>query len=54
MNKMYYREVHGVVLVCDMCEYESFLDLDMWLKDFIENSDLDERSEVAYIVLGNK
>jgi GTPase SAR1 family protein len=38
MNKMYFRGVNGVVMVCDLCDYESFVDLDVWLKDFLDNS----------------
>ena len=54
MNKMYFRGVHGVVLVCDLCDSESFLDLEVWMKDFADNNDRDELSDIAFVLLGNK
>jgi len=36
INKMYYRGVHGVVLVCDLFSPESFKDLDSWLNEFLK------------------
>jgi len=54
MNKMYFRGSHGVVLVCDMCDLDSFNDLDSWLRDFIDNNDRGDISDVAFILLGNK
>ena len=39
MNKLYFRGVHGVVLVFDLLDKDTFNDLDGWLKDFIENAD---------------
>ena len=54
MNKMYFRGVHGVVLVCDLCDSESFQDLEVWMSDFAENCDREELSDIAFVLLGNK
>ena len=55
MNKLYYRGVHGVVLVCDLCDLESFQELDGWLRDFLENSDKEDAAhEMGFILLANK
>ena len=36
MNKMYYRGVHGVILVCDLFNLDSFRDLEGWLSEFLD------------------
>lgn len=54
MNKLYFRGVQGVVLVCDLCDFESFQALDGWLVDFLENTDRDDTSEFSFILLANK
>lgn len=38
---MYYRGVHGVVLVCDMCDSDTFHELETWLRDFLDHADRD-------------
>lgn len=53
MNKLYFRGSHGVVLVCDLTDKESFADLDGWLRDFTENLSGDV-SDCAFILLANK
>ncbi len=35
LNKMYYRGVNGVILVCDLFNKESFKELDGWLSEFL-------------------
>ncbi len=54
MNKMYYRGVHGVILVCDLCDSDSFHDLETWLRDFLDHADRENISDVAFILLANK
>lgn len=55
MNKLYYRGVHGVVLVCDLTDKDSFLELEGWLTDFSENSDRgDSLADCAFVLLANK
>jgi GTPase SAR1 family protein len=54
MNKMYYRGVHGVVLVCDLCDSDTFHDLETWLRDFLDHADRDNLQDVAFTLLGNK
>ncbi len=51
---MYYRGVQGVVLVCDLSEYDTFHDLESWLKDFLENADRDNLNDIAFTLLANK
>lgn len=55
INKMYYRGVNGVMLVCDLQSLESFKKLDSWLSDFLEQQDrTSDYSEFAFILLANK
>lgn len=54
MNKMYFRGVHAVIFVCDLCDSQSLHDLDGWIKDFVNNSDRDKLSDIAFLLLGNK
>lgn len=54
MNKLYFRGVHGVVLVCDLTEQESLHDLDGWLKDFSENCERGDLADYAFILIANK
>jgi GTPase SAR1 family protein len=54
MNKMYFRGSHGVVLVCDMCDSESYQDLDTWIRDFIDNNDREDIADIAFVLLANK
>jgi GTPase SAR1 family protein len=35
INRMYYRGVHGIVLVCDLYNLESFKQLDSWIQEFL-------------------
>jgi len=55
MNKMYYRGVNGVILVCDMFERKSFDDLTIWLTEFLDKQDkTSDYTDFAYVLLGNK
>ena len=54
MNKMYYRGVQGVVLVCDLCDSDTFHNLETWLRDYLEHTDQDNIQDVAFILLANK
>lgn len=55
INKMYYRGVHGVVLVCDLFSIESFKQLDSWLAEFLEKQDRGaDYNEFAFILMANK
>ena len=49
--KNFYREAHGVLLVYDICEKNSFLDVKSWIEQIIENSDNDD---IVMILCGNK
>ena len=51
---MYYRGVQGVVLVCDMCDSDTFHDLETWLRDYLEHTDQENIQDVAFILLANK
>ena len=51
---MYYRGVHGVILVCDLCDSDTFHDLETWLRDFLDHSDRDNIQDIAFILLANK
>ncbi|CDW75403.1 rab family gtpase [Stylonychia lemnae] len=55
INRMYYRGVHGVVLVCDLYNIESFKQLDSWIQEFLQNQDRStDFSDFGFILLGNK
>ena len=49
--KNFYRGAHGVLLVYDICEKNSFLDVKSWIEQIIENSDNDD---IVMILCGNK
>ena len=49
--KNFYRGAHGVVLVYDVCEKNSFLDVKSWIEQIIENTDNDD---VVMVLCGNK
>ena len=49
--KNFYRGAHGVPLVYDICEKNSFLDVKSWIEQIIENSDNDD---IVMILCGNK
>ena len=49
--KNFYRGAHGVVLVYDICELNSFLDVKSWIEQIIENS---ENDDIIMILCGNK
>ena len=55
INKMYYRGVHGVLLVCDLFNLESFKALDSWLTEFLQKQDRTaDFRDFAFVLLGNK
>lgn len=55
MNKMYYRGVSGVVLVCDIHNRESFENLESWLAEFINKQDRSvSEADFGFILIGNK
>ena len=37
MNRQYFRDVSGCILVYDVTKEKSFSDMEGWLKEFIEN-----------------
>ncbi len=49
--KNFYRGAHGVLLIYDICEKNSFLDVKSWIEQIIENTDNDD---VVMILCGNK
>jgi GTPase SAR1 family protein len=52
---MYYRGVHGVVLVCDVTSLESFKALESWLDEFLQKQDRSvDCQDIAFLLLGNK
>jgi len=48
----YFRESKGLIMVYDITRYETFKDLDDWLKDIKEN--LGEKENYLIILIGNK
>jgi small GTP-binding protein len=50
LNKVFYREAVGAILVFDLTSYSSFQDLDSWLREFIANA----RSNPCIVLCGNK
>lgn len=54
LNKQYFRGVHGIVLVCDLCDPTSLQQLEGWLKDFLENAGKEDTSDYAFILMANK
>ena len=49
--KNFYRGAHGVLLIYDICEKNSFLDVKSWIEQIIENTDNDD---IVMILCGNK
>ena len=49
--KNFYRGAHGVLLVYDICQKNSFLDVKRWIEQIIENADNDD---IVMILCGNK
>ena len=49
--KNFYRGAHGVLLVYDVCQKNSFLDVKSWIEQIIENADNDD---IVMILCGNK
>ena len=49
--KNFYRGAHGVLLIYDICQKSSFLDVKGWIEQIIENTDNDE---IVMILCGNK
>ena len=49
--KNFYRGAHGVLLIYDICEKNSFLDVKSWIEQIIENTDNDN---LVMILCGNK
>ena len=49
--KNFYRGAHGVILIYDVCEKNSFLDVKSWIEQIIENTDNDE---IVMLLCGNK
>ena len=49
--KNFYRGAHGVLLVYDICQKNSFLDVKSWIEQIIENADNDD---IVMILCGNK
>ena len=49
--KNFYRGAHGVLLIYDICEKNSFLDVKSWIEQIIENTDNDD---LVMILCGNK
>ena len=48
----YFRESKGLIMVYDITRYETFKDLDDWLKDIKEN--LGQKENYLIILIGNK
>jgi small GTP-binding protein len=49
--KNFYRGAHGVLLIYDICEKNSFLDVKSWIEQIIENTDNDN---LVMILCGDK
>eukprot|EP00347_Sterkiella_histriomuscorum_P002372 403368408 len=55
INRMYYRGVHGVVLVCDLYQTVSLNHLNQWLQEFLQKQDRSANySDFAFVLLANK
>ena len=50
LTKQYFINTHGVILMYDVCNEESFKDLNKWLDEFKKNTD----KEVSVVLVGNK
>jgi Ras-related protein Rab-1A len=51
--KSYYRNVKGVLFVCDLTNRATFNNLRFWIKDFEENA-TDELKDVGKVIVANK
>lgn len=51
VNKVYYRDAVGAILVFDLTSYESFTNLDSWLSEFMENTNT---QNPIILLVGNK
>jgi len=55
MAKCFYRGADACVLVYDIGDVKTFETLGMWMKEFLENVDVDnEMEDFPFVVLGNK
>jgi small GTP-binding protein len=50
LNKVFYREAVGAIIVFDLTSYPSFEDLDSWLREFMANA----RPNPSIVICGNK
>ena len=51
----FYRGADACVLVYDICDEKTFVDLDGWMKEFLDNVGVDiSREDFLFVVLGNK
>jgi small GTP-binding protein len=50
LNKVFYREAVGAILVFDLTSYTSFQELDSWLNEFIANA----KPNPCVVLCGNK
>ncbi len=50
MTKKYYGQASGIILVYDVCEPQSFANLEYWVKKIKESAD----KNVEILLLGNK
>lgn len=51
LTPSFYRNAHGAILVYDVANYLSFLNLDVWLSDLDTYSD---NTNITKIIVGNK
>ena len=51
--RSYYRNVKGVVFVCDLTRRETFNSITRWIDDFNKNSN-EDFDEIAKVIIGNK
>lgn len=55
MAVSFYRGADACVLVYDICDEKSFENLDMWMKEFLQNCGVEnEEEDFPFVVLGNK
>jgi len=55
MAVSFYRGADACVLVYDICDLKTFENLDMWMKEFLQNVGVDnEKEDFPFVVLGNK
>ena len=51
MTKQYFKDVHGIILVYDVCDKRSFTDLNIWLEEIKKNS---IKEDISIILCANK